>query len=119
MKLCRHCQKVKPTRPRGLCWTCYHTPEVSERYPSTSKYAPGGGLRNRVIPICPACDRTLYEMAVGTLAAEGRSGVCSTCNRPEALRAAYHARIDEYQRRAELGLPLFDGEEGHDDADDV
>lgn len=108
MKLCRHCQKVKPNRPRGLCWTCYYTPGVLERYPSTSKYACGNGGANRVVPTCAACARKLYEMTSGELVAAKRSGVCSTCHRPEAARESYHARIDLYQRRAELGLPLFD-----------
>lgn len=36
---CRHCRRNHVTRPRGLCWTCYYTPGVKERYPSTSKYA--------------------------------------------------------------------------------
>jgi hypothetical protein len=43
MKLmCRHCQKVRSNRPRGLCWTCYYTPGVRELYPSTSKFARRG-----------------------------------------------------------------------------
>jgi hypothetical protein len=40
--LCRHCQKVKSNRPRGLCWSCYYTPGVRDRYPSTSKFARRG-----------------------------------------------------------------------------
>ena len=40
--LCRHCQKTKSNRPRGLCWTCYYTPGVRELYPSTSKFARRG-----------------------------------------------------------------------------
>lgn len=42
MKVCRHCQKNKPNRPRGLCWSCYYTPGVRDRYPSTSKFAHRG-----------------------------------------------------------------------------
>lgn len=37
--LCRHCKRNKLTKPRGLCFTCYHTPGVRELYPSHSKYA--------------------------------------------------------------------------------
>lgn len=37
--ICRHCQKVRANRPRGLCWGCYYTPGVLELYPSTSKFA--------------------------------------------------------------------------------
>jgi len=40
--LCRHCQRVRANRPRGLCWSCYYTPGVRERYPSTSKFARRG-----------------------------------------------------------------------------
>jgi hypothetical protein len=40
--LCRHCQRVRSNRPRGLCWSCYYTPGVRELYPSTSKFARRG-----------------------------------------------------------------------------
>ena len=40
--LCRHCQKVKSNRPRGLCWSCYYKPGVRDLYPSTSKFARRG-----------------------------------------------------------------------------
>lgn len=40
--LCRHCQKSSVNRPRGLCWSCYYTPGVREKYPSTSKFARRG-----------------------------------------------------------------------------
>jgi hypothetical protein len=40
--MCRHCQKVKSNRPRGLCWSCYYTPGIREQYPSTSKFARRG-----------------------------------------------------------------------------
>ena len=39
---CRHCQKSKVNRPRGLCWSCYYKPGVRDQYPSTSKYARRG-----------------------------------------------------------------------------
>ncbi len=40
--LCRHCHRVRPNRPRGLCWSCYYKPGIREQYPSTSKYARRG-----------------------------------------------------------------------------
>ena len=40
--LCRHCNKVKSNRPRGLCWSCYYRPGVRALYPSTSKFARRG-----------------------------------------------------------------------------
>ena len=41
-QVCRHCQKCKVNRPRGLCWSCYYTPGVKDLYPSTSKFARRG-----------------------------------------------------------------------------
>jgi hypothetical protein len=38
---CRHCNRRKVHRPRGLCIVCYYTPEILALYPSTSKFAPG------------------------------------------------------------------------------
>ncbi len=40
--LCRHCGKVRVSRPRGLCWVCYYTPGVRDHYPITSKFARRG-----------------------------------------------------------------------------
>lgn len=40
--MCRNCNKVKSNRPRGLCWSCYYTPGVRDRFPSTSKFARRG-----------------------------------------------------------------------------
>ncbi len=40
--MCRHCQRVRSNRPRGLCWSCYYTPGVRAKYPSTSKFARRG-----------------------------------------------------------------------------
>ena len=54
--LCRHCQKTKSNRPRGLCWTCYYTPGVRALYPSTSKFArrgPGNFNGHAPLPDCP------------------------------------------------------------------
>jgi len=30
---CRHCGKKVSCRPRGLCWTCYHVPNIVRLYP--------------------------------------------------------------------------------------
>lgn len=50
--VCRHCNRGPVNRPRGLCWSCYYTPGLRDRYPSTSKFARRGvGNRNgRVQP---------------------------------------------------------------------
>lgn len=50
MPLCRHCRRLRATRPMGLCWTCYYTPGVRSLYPSTSKYA-RRGVRDFVISV--------------------------------------------------------------------
>lgn len=53
---CRHCQRAKVNRPRGLCWSCYYTDGVRDRYPSTSKYArkgPGNFNGSAVLPPVP------------------------------------------------------------------
>jgi hypothetical protein len=42
--MCRHCQRAKSNRPRGLCWSCYYRPGVREMFPSTSKFARRGIL---------------------------------------------------------------------------
>lgn len=41
---CRHCQRRKVNRPRGLCFTCYYSPGVRALWPITSKYARRGVL---------------------------------------------------------------------------
>jgi len=38
---CRHCGG-RANRPRGLCWTCYNTPGIRERYQSLSRYGKWG-----------------------------------------------------------------------------
>jgi hypothetical protein len=40
--LFRHCLAVRANRPRRLCWTCYYSPGVRERYPSESKFGRRG-----------------------------------------------------------------------------
>lgn len=40
--VCRHCSHGSANRPRGLCWTCYYTPGLRDRYPSTSRFARRG-----------------------------------------------------------------------------
>jgi len=58
--LCRHCGKHPVNRPRGLCWTCYYTPGLRERYPSTSKYGQRGiGNFNGRVPLPPEPTRAL------------------------------------------------------------
>jgi hypothetical protein len=52
--LCRHCGRAKVNRPRGLCWSCYYTPGLRDRYPSTSKFGRRGiGDFNGKVPLPP------------------------------------------------------------------
>jgi hypothetical protein len=67
--ICRNCSKCKVNRPRGLCWSCYYSPGVKDRYPSTSKYARrglGNFNGNRPLPDRPtaAAPGTPEKLAV-------------------------------------------------------
>ena len=49
---CRHCGRGRVNRPRGLCWSCYYTPGIRERYPSHSKFARRGvGIGGGRVPL--------------------------------------------------------------------
>jgi hypothetical protein len=75
--LCRHCQKTKANRPRGLCWSCYYTPGVREQFPSTSKFARRGvrdfNGKTRMPEPTSALPGTLEKVAV--LAERARLGL--------------------------------------------
>jgi hypothetical protein len=71
---CRHCGRARVNRPRGLCWSCYYTPGLRERYPSTSKFAQRGvhdfngrvalpPVPTRALPGTPEKVRILQERA--------------------------------------------------------
>lgn len=55
---CRHCGRAKVNRPRGLCWSCYYTEGVRERYPSTSKFARRGPGNFNGTPLLPPVPTT-------------------------------------------------------------
>jgi hypothetical protein len=44
---CRHCHAAAVSRPRGLCWRCFYTPGIKEKYPSTHR---GIGLKQPTGP---------------------------------------------------------------------
>lgn len=53
--LCRHCSNKKVSRPRGLCWRCFRTPGVKEKYVSGNPKA-HRGVGNRAgesLPTAP------------------------------------------------------------------
>lgn len=37
--ICRNCSRYAISRPRKLCWTCYYTPGVKERFPKETSDA--------------------------------------------------------------------------------
>lgn len=39
---CLHCRHPVVSRPRGLCWACFHRPGVREQYPPVSPYGRRG-----------------------------------------------------------------------------
>lgn len=47
---CRHCKTRKCNRPRGLCWTCYYTPEVRASYGPISKFGRRGNGLTELLP---------------------------------------------------------------------
>lgn len=78
MIICRHCQKCKVNRPRGLCWSCYYRPGVRDLYPSTSKYAHRGvGNKTGVqsLPSAPTDTEPGSEERLAVLAERARQGV--------------------------------------------
>lgn len=80
MNVCRHCGRNKVNRPRGLCWSCYYTPGIRNRYPSTSKFCrrgvedfegpahlpplPTGALPGSPAKVAVLCDRASKRLAL-------------------------------------------------------
>ena len=66
---CRHCGRSKVCRPRGLCWSCYYTPGVKERFPPVSKFGVRGigHSAGRLAPVptdaAPGSDEKVAAMA--------------------------------------------------------
>lgn len=75
---CRHCKTGTINRPRGLCWSCYYTPGVKDRYPSTSKYARRGvgnlGGSKRPLPPLPTLEPPGTEGKLQVLEDRARDG---------------------------------------------
>lgn len=73
--ICRHCEKSKVSRPRGLCWTCYYRPGIKELYPSTSKYARrgvGNFFGAAPLPTCATSAEPGSEAKIAILAERAR-----------------------------------------------
>lgn len=102
--LCRHCGTRKVNRPRGLCWTCYYTPGVSDQYPTTSKH----GRRQRDIE-----DETPPP-------AEPTTAPAGSLEKLKALRARVKAGTDLHHPQDSREIhhrdgPLFGKYNGDDD----
>ncbi len=50
--LCRHCDRNQVSRPRGLCWSCFYSPGVRERYPPAGSNR-GPGIGRKRLPCEP------------------------------------------------------------------
>jgi hypothetical protein len=51
--LCQHCDRNPVTRSRGLCWSCFYSPGVRERYPPTLHTRHGLGRARKRLPCEP------------------------------------------------------------------
>ena len=49
-KICRHCKNRGVNRPKGLCWSCYYTPEIHRLYPRGSANAGTEKFAHRGVP---------------------------------------------------------------------
>jgi hypothetical protein len=47
---CRNCNDMVANRPRGLCWSCYYTPGVRERFTPLSKHGCRGTGHSGSLP---------------------------------------------------------------------
>ncbi len=49
--ICRHCNKANVGRPRGLCWVCWHKPDIRDLYPSRAPKGVGNLTGRRPMPV--------------------------------------------------------------------
>jgi hypothetical protein len=96
--VCRHCGQGRATRPRGLCWTCYYTPGLRDRYPSTSKYGQRGladfngrtampAAPTRALPGTPEKIAVLQQRALMRQSLWHPDDAPATCDRPRLVVA--------------------------------
>lgn len=97
--LCRHCQRRKANRPRGLCWSCYYSPGVREFYLAVSKY----GMRGICNGFFTAKPTTPTSCQPGS-----EQKIAVMCRRAE-LGEEIHHELDPRQRPAREfpeGIPV-------------
>lgn len=51
--LCQHCDRRPISRSRNLCWSCFYSPGVKERYPPLPRTCRGPGNGRRRLPCEP------------------------------------------------------------------
>lgn len=75
--MCRHCQRL-PNRCRGLCWVCYHRPEIRQHYPlppnRQTRCGHGSANRRAVLPPTPTDALPGSEEKIQILAERARLG---------------------------------------------
>lgn len=104
--MCRHCQRASANRPRGLCWSCYYTPGLRDRYPSTSKYAHrgvGNFLGKAPLPQFPTAARpgTAEKVAILEQRAKLRQSLWHPSDAPIDLgEPCYHSNTSQSTNHA-------------------
>lgn len=81
-RTCRHCRRTRANRPKGLCWSCYHTPDVRALTPPVSKF----GRRSDIPTVARG---RLPEPAVGVMPGSAEK-VVLMCRRAAAGLALFH-----------------------------
>src|SRR5690242_18685451 len=92
--MCRNCEKVKSNRPRGLCWSCYYSPGVRDRYPSTSKFAHRGiGNFNGRVELPPLPTNALPGTPEKVAILEQRARLHQALWHPDDARVGRESRL--------------------------
>lgn len=96
---CRHCVRGRVTRPRGLCWTCYYTPGVKEKYGPAYQgvmAGEGGGYALPAEPTDapPGSDEKIRVMAERAAAGTGIFHPDDRLSQPEDSRVDARSRYE-------------------------
>lgn len=87
METCQNCHKKRANRPRFLCFTCYNSPGIRDKYLSTSKFA---NPKSRGLD--PA----------------DRNGSSARPQEPTGHQPGTEGKVAEMERRARRWESLFD-----------
>jgi hypothetical protein len=103
-KVCVRCKVNKPNRPRGLCWHCYYTPGVRERYGPTTVHGRRGIGHNDsgAKPLDPRGGTAHPPGSLGRIAVmEERAELGYAILHPDDAKDYSHADPSEAPRRAQ------------------